>query len=99
MKSEKSTRLSIDVPNELHKSLKIFVFRNHLNIKNYVLNLIKEDLSEELEDYLLGEAALKAEKEGNIGVKASKKFLEKLRKSETKITASKTLRPKKSLKK
>lgn len=74
-------RLSIDVPHELHRTLKFFVLKNHLNIKNYVVDLIKEDLSEELEEYLLGEAAAKAEKEGSVGVKKSEALFKKLKKS------------------
>jgi hypothetical protein len=83
MKTENYTRLSIDVPHELHRTLKLFVFQNHLNIKNYVVDLIKEDLSEELEDYMLGEMARAAEKDGFIGAKKSEQLLKKLSKSST----------------
>jgi predicted DNA-binding protein len=99
MKSQNPVRLSIDVPSELHRTLKLFVVRNHLNIKNYVVDLIKEDLSEELEDYMLGELALKAEKEGGIGAKESEKLLKKLRKSASKTSTSKISHHKKSSKK
>ncbi len=88
MKSE-NIRLSIDVPSVLHKVIKFHIAENHLNIKNYVLNLIKEDLSEDLEDYILGHMALQAEKEGYLGVKESKKFLKKNTK-EKKINHKKT---------
>lgn len=81
MKSQNPIRLSIDVPIELHRTLKLFVVKNHLNIKNYVMNLIKEDLSEELEDYMLGELAMRAEKEGFISAKKSQQLMNKLRKS------------------
>jgi hypothetical protein len=81
MKAEKLTRLSIDVPQSLHKTLKLHVLHNSINIQNYVVNLIKEDLSEELEDYLLGQMALESEKKGGLGVKKSKDFLKKLKKS------------------
>jgi hypothetical protein len=81
MKAENFTRLSIDVPERLHKVMKLYVVSNRLNIKNYVLNLIKNDLSEEMEDYLLGQMAMESAKEGFLGVKESEKFLKKLRKS------------------
>ena len=80
MKNQTYTRLSIDVSPELHRTLKLYVVKNHLNIKDYVLNLIKEDLSEELEDYLLGQMAMKAEKEGFTSAKKSEKLLKKLKK-------------------
>ena len=99
MRTENYTRLSIDVPNELHRTLKLFVFQNHLNIKNYVVDLIKEDLSEELEDYMLGEMALAAEKEGGIGVKASEDFFKKFKKSVSKSSVSKKSPRKKPSKK
>lgn len=81
MRAENFTRLSIDVPERLHKVMKLYVVSNHLNIKNYVLNLIKNDLSEEMEDYLLGQMAIESAKEGFIGAEKSEKFLKKLKKS------------------
>ena len=50
MKSE-NIRLSIDVPSVLHKVIKFHIAENHLNIKNYVLNLIKEDLNSKMSSY------------------------------------------------
>lgn len=99
MRTENYTRLSIDVPNELHRTLKLFVFQNHLNIKNYVVDLIKENLSEELEDYMLGQMALEAEKEGGLGVKESEDFFKKFKKSVSKPSISKTSHRKKISKK
>ena len=81
MPSETHTRLSIDVPRNMHMALKLYVVKNHINIKDYILNLIKEDLSEELEDYLLGQMALEAEKEGFVSIKKSKKTLKNTKKS------------------
>lgn len=78
IETENHTRLSIDVPQALHKALKIHTIHNHINIKDYVVNLIKEDLSEELEDYLLGQMALEAKKEGFISAKDSANLLKKL---------------------
>jgi len=80
MRNETHTRLSIDIPHEMHMALKLFVVKNRINIKDYVVGLIKEDLSEEMEDYLLGQMALKAEKEGSIGVKKSEKLFKKISK-------------------
>ncbi len=80
MRTENYTRLSIDVPYDIHRTLKLFVVKNHLNIKDYVLDLIKEDLSEEIEDYLLGQMALEAEKDGFISAKKSERLLKKLTK-------------------
>ncbi len=99
MKSENFTRLSIDVPRDLHKVLKFHIVANHINIKNYVLNLIKEDLSEEMEDHLLGQMALESEKEGSLGVKESEKFFKQLKKSLPKKVISKTTHRKKTSKK
>lgn len=99
MKSETSTRLSIDVPRDLHKVMKFHIVANHLNIKNYVLNLIKDDLSEEMEDHLLGQMALESEKEGSLGIKASEKFFKELKKSLPKKVATKTTHRKKISKK
>lgn len=84
MKTENYTRLSIDVPPEVHKVMKFHIIENHLNIKNYVLNLIKEDLSEELEDYALGQMALESEKNGYLGVKKSTSFLKNALKTPSK---------------
>lgn len=81
MKNENLTRLSIDVPQHIHTALKLHVIGQKTNIKDYVLNLIKEELADELDDYFLGQEALKAEKEGSLGVKKSKDFLQKLKKS------------------
>lgn len=81
MKSESITRLSIDVPKTLHTVLKFHTISNHLNIKNYVVNLIKEDLSEEMEDYLLGQMALEAKKKGFASATQSKNLLNKLTKT------------------
>lgn len=84
MRAENFTRLSIDVPERLHKVMKMYVISNHLNIKNYVLNLIKNDLSEEMEDYLLGQMALESVKEGFIGPEKSGQLLKKLLKGSKK---------------
>lgn len=89
MKNETCVRLSIDVSPVLHRTLKLFVVKNHLNIKDYVLNLIKEDLSEELEDYLLGQMAMKSRKEGSLGVKKSEKFIKKFKESARKKVVKK----------
>lgn len=99
MKSENFTRLSIDVPSHLHKVLKFHVISHHLNIKNYVLNLIKDDLSEEMEDYLLGHMALESKKEGSLGVKESTKFFKELRSSLLEKPISKSSPRKKTSKK
>jgi predicted DNA-binding protein len=96
--TENYTRLSIDLAPALHKTLKLHVIHNHTNIKDYVAGLIKEDLSEELEDYLLGQMALEAKKEGSLGVKESEKFFKKLKKSVSEKPASKTIATKKSKK-
>lgn len=98
IETENHTRLSIDVPDSLHKTLKLHVIHNHINIKDYVVNLIQEDLSEELEDYLLGQMALKAKKEGFLGVKESEKFFKKLKKATSEKPTSKTNHQKKSQK-
>lgn len=79
MSKENLTRLSIDVPTDLHKVLKFHVLQNDTNIRDYVLSMIEDDLSEELEDYLLLQQAKIAEKEGSIGVKKSKKWLDKVK--------------------
>ncbi len=81
MQKENITRLSIDVPNDLHRVLKFYVLNHNTNIKDFVLGVIKEELSEEIEDYLLGQAAIRSEKQGSLGVKKSKDFLKKLKKS------------------
>lgn len=81
MSKENITRLSIDVPNDLHKVLKFYVLNHNTNIKDYVLGIIEEDLSEELEDYLLGQAATKSEKQGSLGIRKSKDLLKKLKKA------------------
>jgi predicted DNA-binding protein len=79
MRNETHTRLSIDVPHQMHQALKFFTAKNHLNIKDYVLKLIEDDLSEEMEDYLLGQMALKAMRDGTIGVKKSQQILKKFK--------------------
>lgn len=99
MKSENFTRLSIDVPTQLHKVLKFHVVSHHLNIKNYVLNLIKDDLSEEVEDYLLGQMALESKKKGSLGVKESAKFFKELKGSLLEKPLSKSPPRKKTSKK
>ena len=80
MKNSEYTRLSIDVPRNLHKTLKLVTAQNQTNIKDYVVNLIKEDLSEEIEDYILGQLAIEAEKEGFLGPEESEKFIKRLKK-------------------
>lgn len=99
MKNQDYTRLSIDVPNETHQALKFLTATKHIKIKDYVLELIEEDLSEELEDYLLGQMALKAVKEGALGEKKSEQFLKKLRDSLQKDKIRQVSKVKKSTKK
>lgn len=41
----KTVRLSIDIPDELHKKLKIHIaYFNKINMKNFVTNLIEEEI-------------------------------------------------------
>ncbi len=98
MKAQNYTRLSIDVPNDLHKMIKFHIIEKGINIKNYVLNLIQKDLNDDVEDYLLGQMALKSKKEGSLGVKESEKFFKTIKKSLSNKSLKKTSHHKKTVK-
>ena len=80
MSKENLTRLSIDVPSNLHKVLKFHVLQHETNIKEYVLKMIESDLSEELEDYLLAKEIEESKKAGSLSVDQSEDFLKKIKK-------------------
>ncbi|MBM3579541.1 MAG: hypothetical protein FJX34_02060 [Alphaproteobacteria bacterium] len=77
---ENITRLSIDIPVNIHKALKHHALQHDTNIKDFVAALIQESLAEEIEDHMLGSLAAKAEKEGSVGKKSSAALLKKLKK-------------------
>lgn len=44
--SEETKRISVQMPAELHKTIKQIVLDNDISIKNYIINLIKADIEE-----------------------------------------------------
>ena len=74
------SKMTIDIPSDLKNQVKANAAIVGKNMKDYVLEALEEKMQreEKLEDQYLGERALKAEKEGYIGVEESEKLLQEI---------------------
>ncbi|MBT4878373.1 MAG: hypothetical protein HON42_00960 [Alphaproteobacteria bacterium] len=74
------SKMTIDIPSDFKNQVKANAAIVGKKMKDYVLEALEEKMQREakLEDQYLGELALKAEKEGYIGVEESEKLLQEI---------------------
>jgi predicted DNA-binding protein len=74
------SKMTIDIPSDFKNQVKANAAIVGKKMKDYVLEALEEKIQreEKLEDQYLGELALKAEKEGYIGVEESEKLLQEI---------------------
>ena len=77
----RKARMTIDIDEKFRNQIKARASLRGMKMRDYVINSLENQMLEDDEDELLGQFAIKAHKEGYIGVEASQKLMDKLLKN------------------